>query len=146
MSKPRCNPYKYTTIVLALVAGVLFCFYKFNPDCIWESVDKTSLRELVSYIADNPSSQYCDSAFTHIDRLVSNLDGDQLIPAMEDVKNLNPQKLSHYHLLAQLYNAGMVYSRSQADYNGSFNKGLMQGYMTWQKKAWIALSTITSTS
>lgn len=122
MSKPRYNPYKYTTIVLALVAGMLFCFYKFSPDCIWKRVDKTSLRDLVGYIADNPSSQYCDSAFSHIDSLVSNLDGDQVIPAMEDVKNLNPQKLSHYHLLAQLYNAGMVYSRSQADYNGSFNK------------------------
>ena len=122
MSKLRYNPYKYTTIVLALMAGVLFCFYKFSSDCIWKRVDKSSLRELVNYIADNPTSQYCDSAFTHIDSLVTNLDGDQLIPVMEEVKNLSLQKLSHYHLLAQLYNAGMVYSRSKADYNGSFNK------------------------
>ncbi len=93
MSKPRYNPYKYTTIVLALVAGVLFCFYKFSPNCIWKRVDKSSLKELVSYIADNPTSQYCDSAFTHIYSLVTNLDGDQLIPAMEKVKKSQPTEI-----------------------------------------------------
>lgn len=122
MSKPLYNPYKYASLILAIVAAVLLGIYLLNPTYVWKRVDKSSLKDLVEYISDNPDSQFCDSAFTCIGTLTKDLQGEQIVPAMEAVKDLTPQRLSDYHLLAQLYSAGMDYARSKADSYGSFKR------------------------
>lgn len=120
MSKPLYNPYKYVSLILIIVVGILLSIYLLHPKYIWKRVNKSSLTDLVEYISNNSNSQFCDSAFNSIGKLTTSLERYQIEPAMDAVKNLTPQKLSDYHLLAQLYNAGLKYGRSKTDANGSF--------------------------
>lgn len=118
MSKPLYNPYKYVSWILVVVAGVLFSIYQLHPKYTWNHVDKSSLSDLVEYISNNPDSEFRESAFSSIEKLITNLKGDQFESAIDAVTTFRPQRLSDYHILMQLYGAALKYDGLKSDYRG----------------------------